>query len=83
MVSNRSIRVSSKDESKALVMQALNNTPGAARDIVAYNAGLAIYAGNRASSMAEGINAAFELLASGAARDKLEQFCALTRKLAK
>lgn len=83
MVSNRSIRVSSKDESKALVMQALNNTPGAARDIVAYNAGLAIYAGNRASNMAEGIKAAFELLASGAARDKLEQFCALTRKLAK
>lgn len=82
MVSNRSIRVASKDESKAFVLEALNNTAGPARDIVAYNAGLAIYAGNRAGSMADGIKQAFELIASGAARDKLEQFCALTRKLA-
>lgn len=82
MVSNRSIRVSSKDESKAFVLEALNNTAGPARDIVAYNAGLAIYAGDRASSMADGIKQAFELIASGAARDKLEQFCTLTRKLA-
>lgn len=81
MMSNRSIRISTKEESKALVLEALGNTPGAARDIVAYNAGLAIYAGNRASSMANGIKQAFDLIASGAARDKLEQFCALTRKL--
>jgi anthranilate phosphoribosyltransferase len=81
MMSNRSIRISTKEESKALVLEALGNTPGAARDIVAYNAGLAIYAGNRASSMADGIKQAFDLIASGAARDKLEQFCALTRKL--
>lgn len=82
MVSNRSLRVQTKDESKALVLEALDNTPGAARDIVAYNAGLAIYAGNRADSMAQGIEKATELIASGAAREKLEQFCALTRKLA-
>lgn len=82
MVSSRQIQVSSKDESKALVLQALENKPGAARDTVAYNAGLAIYAGNRAGSMADGIKQAFELIASGAARHKLEQFCALTRKLA-
>lgn len=82
MVSNRGIRVSSKDESKAFVLEALENKPGAARDIVAYNAGLAIYAGNRATSMADGIKQAFDLIASGAARAKLEQFCTLTRKLA-
>jgi anthranilate phosphoribosyltransferase len=82
MTSNRHIRVSSKEESKALVLQALENTPGAARDIVAYNAGLAIYAGNRAASIDQGIKTAFELIASGAARAKLDQFCALTRKLA-
>jgi anthranilate phosphoribosyltransferase len=81
MISNRCIRVQTKQESKELVLQALNNKPGAARDIVAFNAGLAIYAGNRASSMSEGIARAFELIASGAARDKLEQFCSLTRKL--
>ena len=82
MVSNRQIRVQSKEESKSLVLQALENKPGAARDIVAFNAGLAIYAGNRATTIDQGIKLAFELIASGAARDKLEQFCSLTRKLA-
>lgn len=82
MISNRGIRVESKEESKAMVLEALANQPGPARDIVAYNAGLAIYAGNRAENIAHGIQQAFELIASGAARDKLEQFCALTRKLA-
>lgn len=82
MVSNRGIRVNSKDESKDLVLAALDNKPGTARNIVAYNAGLAIYAGNRAESIADGVKQAFELIANGQARDKLEQFCALTRKLA-
>ncbi len=82
MVSNRSIRVASKEASKALVLEALNNQPGTARNIVAYNAGVAIYAGNRASSIADGVQQAFELIANGQARDKLEKFCALTRKLA-
>ena len=81
MVSNRSIRVESKEASKALVLAALDNKPGTARNIVAYNAGVAIYAGNRASSIADGVRQAFELIASGQARDKLEKFCALTRKL--
>lgn len=82
MISNRGIRVETKEESKALVLEALSNQPGPARDIVAYNAGLAIYAGNRADSIGQGIEKAFDLIASGAARNKLEQFCALTRKLA-
>lgn len=82
MASNRSIRVESKEQSKTLVLQALDNTPGTARNIVAYNAGLAIYAGNGADSIADGVKKAFDVIASGQARDKLKQFCALTRKLA-
>jgi anthranilate phosphoribosyltransferase len=82
MASNRSIRVESKEQSKTLVLQALDNYPGTARSIVAYNAGLAIYAGNGATSIADGVKKAFEVIASGQAREKLEQFCALTRKLA-
>jgi len=80
MVSNRGIKVSNREESRALVLQALDNVAGPARDIVAFNAGLAIYAGNRADSIASGLQAAFEALASGAARAKLEAFCAATRK---
>lgn len=82
MASNRTIRVESKEQSKTLVLQALDNYPGTARSIVAYNAGLAIYAGNGATSIADGVKKAFEVIASGQAREKLEQFCALTRKLA-
>jgi anthranilate phosphoribosyltransferase len=82
MASNRTIRVESKEQSKTLVLQALDNKSGTARNIVAYNAGLAIYAGNGANSIADGVKKAFEVIASGQAREKLEQFCALTRKLA-
>jgi anthranilate phosphoribosyltransferase len=82
MASNRSIRVSSKEESRDYVLQALGNTPGTARDIVAFNAGLAIYVGNHAATIQDGIKMAFDAIASGAARDKLEAFCAHTRKYA-
>ena len=82
MASNRNIRVGSKEESRDYVLEALGNTPGTARDIVAFNAGLAIYVGNHAATIQDGIKMAFEAIASGAARDKLEAFCAHTRKYA-
>ena len=75
MSSNRS-----RDESAALVREALDNVEGPARDIVALNAGLAIYAANRTQTMKEGVKLAFELIANGAAREKLETFSAYTRK---
>ena len=80
MVSNRGIRVSSKEESRDRVLEALTNKPSTARDIVAFNAGLAIYVGNHASSIQQGIKMAFEAIASGAARAKLDAFCAKTKK---
>ena len=80
MMSNRTIKVSNREESRQLVLEALDNAEGAARDIVALNAGLAIYAGNKADSIDEALKLAFELIANGAARAKLEEFCAYTRK---
>ena len=82
MVSNRGIRVSSKEESRDRVLEALTNKPSTARDIVAFNAGLAIYVGNHASSIQQGIKMAFEAIASGAARAKLDAFCSKTKKFA-
>ncbi len=82
MASNRSIKVASKEQSSVMVLEALSNSAGTARDIVAFNAGLAIYVGNHASTISDGIKIAFEAIASGAARDKLESFCAFTRKFA-
>ena len=81
MVSNRGIRVSSREESRDRVLEALNNEPGTARDIVAFNAGLAIYVGNKANSIKQGIDMAFEHIASGQARAKLDAFVSLTRKM--
>ena len=81
MVSNRSIKVNNREESAKMVLEALNNINGPARDIVGFNAGLAIYAGNKATSIDEGLKLAFESLANGAARAKLDEFCTFTRTL--
>ncbi|ALM85148.1 anthranilate phosphoribosyltransferase [Bordetella sp. N] len=81
MMSNRGIKVSNRDESRELIIEALSGKAGPARDIVALNAGLAIYAGNGAPTIDAGLKLAFETIANGAARDKLEQFCAYTRKV--
>ncbi|MYZ44129.1 anthranilate phosphoribosyltransferase [Schauerella aestuarii] len=80
MMSNRGIKVSNREESRELVLEALNNVEGPARDIVAFNAGLAIYAGNKVDSIESGMALAFETIANGSARAKLEDFCAYTRK---
>jgi anthranilate phosphoribosyltransferase len=83
MVSNRSIKVNNREESAQLILDALSNVQGPARDIVGFNAGLAIYTGNNAESIEEGLKMAFEAIASGAARAKLDEFCAYTRTLEK
>ncbi|MGB3287685.1 MAG: anthranilate phosphoribosyltransferase [Burkholderiaceae bacterium] len=81
MVSNRSIKVNSSAESATMLREALDNVSGPARDIVGFNAGLAIYAGNKADSIEQGLKMAFDALASGAARAKLDEFCTYTRTL--
>lgn len=73
MISNRNIKVDTREQSAEMILSALNNEAGTARDIVGFNAGLAIYAGNKADSIEDGIKQAFELIASGAAMDKLNQ----------
>jgi anthranilate phosphoribosyltransferase len=82
MISNRSLKVETPDQSREMLLGALNNEPGAPRDIVALNAGAALYAANVASSIADGIRRAQDVLASGAARAKLDEFVRCTQKLA-
>jgi len=80
MAPSESLRVADAAESKAMLLGALDNQPGAARDIVALNAGAALYTANLADSIGSGIQRAKEALASGAARKKLDEFVACTRK---
>jgi anthranilate phosphoribosyltransferase len=81
MTASRNLKVSNAAESKEKVLQALDNQPGAVRDIVALNAGTALYASGIAASIAEGLSKARETLASGAARAKLDQFVRVTQQL--
>ena len=81
MVSNRSYRVTNKEESRDIILSVLKNESSPALDVVILNAGLAIYAGNKANSIKEGIEIARELLASGAAFNKMQQFCEFSQTL--
>jgi anthranilate phosphoribosyltransferase len=64
-----------------MVKSVLNNQPGAAFDIVLLNAGAAIYAANIADSLATGIETARQVIASGAARAKLDDLINYSTKL--
>ncbi len=81
MLSLRNLRVDSAEESKAMLLGALDNRPGAAREVVCLNAGAALYVANLADSIGEGIAKAREAIASGAARARLDQFVHCTQTL--
>lgn len=74
------IRVNSIEESRAMLLAALQNEPGAAREVVALNAGASIYVAGLAETLRDGVELAQSIIASGAARKKLDQFVALTRE---
>ena len=77
MASSRSLRVESPDASRQMLMGVLEHRDDpafrAASEIVALNAGVALYAANVVSDMGAGIALARRTLASGAALAKLEQ----------
>ncbi|HET9669435.1 MAG TPA: anthranilate phosphoribosyltransferase [Casimicrobiaceae bacterium] len=81
MKSNRGLKVSGASESKEMVLEALRDTEGTPREIVALNAGTALYAAGRAASIGEGIERAREAIASGAALRKLDEFVRATQSL--
>ena len=81
MSSNRSLRVETPEQSKAMLLGVLDNQPGAPRDIVILNAGAALYAGNVADSIQDGIVKAQAAIESGAAKACLAQLVSLTQKL--
>ncbi|WP_250473139.1 anthranilate phosphoribosyltransferase [Caballeronia sp. GAFFF1] len=83
MVSNRSLKVQDAQESKAMLLGALNNKAGVAREIVILNAGAALYAADRCESIADGMAAAREAIESGAAREKVEALVRFTQQFTK
>jgi len=73
------IRVESVEQSRAMVLAALGNEEGPARDIVALNAGASIYVAGIAPTLAAGVQKALATIASGAARKKLDAFVGFTK----
>ena len=78
----KALQVANVEESRSMLLAALDNKLGAARDIVALNAGASIYVSGVAETLADGVDKAFEAIASGAARGKLEQFVNYTKQFA-
>ncbi|HEY4583047.1 MAG TPA: anthranilate phosphoribosyltransferase [Lysobacter sp.] len=82
MAASRNLRVADAAESRTMLLRALDDEPGLPREIVALNAGAALYVAGLAESIEDGIALARRTLASGAARAKLDEFVATTGELA-
>jgi len=67
------LKVWDATQARDMLLAVLDGLPGPARDIVLLNAGAAIYAADRATTLGEGIERARDAIASGAAREKLAQ----------
>jgi anthranilate phosphoribosyltransferase len=80
MASHRSLRVETAKESRDMLKAVLNNQPGPALDIVALNAGVALYAADVAPTMMDGLKLAQQVLANGLANQKLTQFIEFTHR---
>ncbi len=70
--SNDLLRVANVDEACDMLLGVLDNREGAPRDIVALNAGAAIYVSGLSGTLAEGVNVAREMIAGGRAKSMLE-----------
>jgi len=80
MASHRALRVDTPEQSRDMVLAVLDNQAGPARDIVALNAGIALYAANMVPTMAGGIALAQQALAQGLAKAKLAQLNEFTSR---
>jgi anthranilate phosphoribosyltransferase len=79
----KSISVTSAAESLSMIEGALSDKQGPARDIVALNAGAALYAAGIAATLERGVNQAMATISGGAALDKMRALAGLSQKLAK
>ena len=64
-----------------MIRGVLEGQPGPARDIVALNAGAAIYAANLVATMAEGVERAEAVIDDGSAREKLQALIDFTQSI--
>jgi anthranilate phosphoribosyltransferase len=75
------LAVAGPTESLAMMESVLHNEPGPARDIVALNAGAAIYVAGLAPDLSAGVKTAQDVIAGGRAAKKLQELVALSKAL--
>lgn len=75
-----SLAVEDARGSLEIINAVMNNRPGPARDIVALNAGAAIYAADLSESLQDGVQQALQAIESGAAKMKLDALIAYSKK---
>lgn len=80
MAGSRNLRVENIEESRETLLAALEGKKGPSREIVILNAGVALYTANLVDTIAAGIVTARDIIASGAARAKLDEFVQYTRR---
>ncbi|TPD98403.1 anthranilate phosphoribosyltransferase [Stenotrophomonas maltophilia] len=81
MSASRNLRVDGPEQSIAMLRAVLDNEPGPALDIVALNAGAALYVAGVASDIGDGLARARAVIADGSARARLQQYVDTTRAL--
>ncbi|MDA7440460.1 anthranilate phosphoribosyltransferase [Candidatus Pseudothioglobus singularis] len=69
-----SIKAENAEQSLALINEAFSGKKGVAKDIIALNAGAAIYVSGLVSSFDEGVTNANQILSDGSAQDKLDAY---------
>lgn len=75
------VRGGTAEQNAEEIRRILSGERGPKFDIVALNAGAAIYVGKAASSMEEGVQKAIEVMTNGAAYDKLTRFAEMSQSL--
>jgi anthranilate phosphoribosyltransferase len=74
------LRVGGPEESLAIIRDVLANRPGPALDIVALNAGAAIYVAGLADNLNDGVRKALTVIADGSAERVLDNLVEYTRQ---
>jgi anthranilate phosphoribosyltransferase len=80
MSATRNLRVDTPEESKAMMLNALEGKHSPALNVVLLNAGAALYAANVSQSLRDGINLARKTIESGAARKKVDELAKFTQQ---
>ncbi|CAN5140852.1 anthranilate phosphoribosyltransferase [soil metagenome] len=75
------IRVDSPEQSRAIVLEVLEGSPGPARNIVLLNAGAALYVSGVADNIGEGVARARVAIDDGSARARLQAYVDASQRL--